>query len=54
MRAWSRILFSVLALTGATLEFAAPAIEGEVKKAAVNVPAIVMFLAFVAFTLGIT
>ena len=54
MRAWSRILFSVLALTGATVAFAAGAIDGEVKKAAVNVPAIVMFLAFVAFTLGIT
>jgi cation/acetate symporter len=54
MRTWSQILFSVLVLTGATVAFAAGAIDGEVKKAAVNVPAIVMFLAFVAFTLGIT
>jgi cation/acetate symporter len=54
MRRWQSAL-TVVALslmTGVVL--AAGDLGGEVKKQAVNVPAIVMFLAFVAATLGIT
>lgn len=47
-------LAAALALAGPGLAIAAGALEGEIKRQPVNVEAIVMFLAFVVATLGIT
>lgn len=48
---WSTALLTVFAVTGA---MAAGALEGETEKQPLNIPAIIMFLLFVAGTLGIT
>ncbi|WP_353571614.1 cation acetate symporter [Candidatus Albibeggiatoa sp. nov. BB20] len=48
---WSAALLTVFAATGA---MAAGALTGEVEKQPLNIPAIIMFLLFVAGTLGIT
>ncbi|MCV6636973.1 cation acetate symporter [Candidatus Albibeggiatoa sp. nov. NOAA] len=48
---WSAALLTVFAATGA---MAAGALEGEAEKQPLNIPAIIMFLLFVAGTLGIT
>ncbi|MDQ2693771.1 MAG: cation acetate symporter [Pseudomonadota bacterium] len=50
----SRLILSLIAVLGTANAFAAEAIGGEVQRQPVNVPAIVMFLAFVVGTLGIT
>ena len=49
-----RLLLVLLASLLPTLAYAADAITGEVKQQPLNVAAIVMFVAFVLFTLGIT
>jgi cation/acetate symporter len=49
-----RLLLVLLGGLMPTLAFAADAITGEVKKQPLNVAAIIMFVAFVLFTLGIT
>ncbi|MBZ4194905.1 MAG: cation acetate symporter [Candidatus Contendobacter sp.] len=54
MRRWQSALMVVALSLVAGVALAAGGDMGEVKKQAVNVPAIVMFLAFVAATLGIT
>ncbi len=54
MRRWQSALMVVVLSLVAGVALAAGGDMGEVKKQAVNVPAIVMFLAFVAATLGIT
>ncbi len=46
--------YAALALAPVAAFAAGDALQGEVKKAPLNVSAIVMFFAFVAFTLGIT
>jgi cation/acetate symporter len=48
---WSAALLTVFAATGA---MAAGALEGEAEKQPLNIPAVIMFLLFVAGTLGIT
>ncbi len=54
MRPWQSALTVVALSLVAGVALAAGGDMGEVKKQAVNVPAIVMFLVFVAITLGIT
>ena len=54
MRRWQSALMVVVLSLVAGVALAAGGDMGEVKQQAVNVPAIVMFLAFVAATLGIT
>ena len=49
-----KIVLSLIALTSVSTLFAAGAIEGAVEKQPLNLTAIIMFLAFVLATLGIT
>ena len=54
MKLWQSALTVAALSLAAGVALAAGGDMGEVKKQAVNVPAIVMFLAFVSATLGIT
>ncbi|MCP5126196.1 MAG: cation acetate symporter [Gammaproteobacteria bacterium] len=54
MSFWKRIFPTIFLMLVAGSALAAGGDLGEVKKSAVNIPAIIMFLVFVALTLGIT
>ena len=54
MSFWKRIFPTILLMLVAGSALAAGGDLGAVKKSAVNIPAIIMFLVFVAATLGIT
>lgn len=54
MRLWKYLFPTILLTLAAGSAFAAGGDVGEVKKQALNIPAIIMFLVFVAATLGIT
>ncbi len=54
MRKSGQAVFIVLSLVFATMAFGSGVMGGEVKKHAANISAVIMFLVFVAATLGIT
>ena len=54
MRLWKYLFPTILLTLAAGSALAAGGDMGEVKKQALNIPAIIMFLVFVAATLGIT
>jgi len=54
MSVWKRVLPTILLMLVAGSALAAGGDLGEVKKSSVNIPAIIMFVVFVAATLGIT